>query len=51
MAAGESQSGKKKTTQEVDMGTLETIAVVTAVYAVVFLGNRASRALLRQPRT
>jgi hypothetical protein len=29
------------------MGTFETIAVVTAVYAVVFLAHQASRGLRR----
>lgn len=29
------------------MGTIETLAVVTAVYAVVFLANHAARKLSR----
>jgi hypothetical protein len=31
------------------MGTFETIAIVTAVYAVVFLAHQASRGLTRPP--
>jgi hypothetical protein len=33
---------------EVAMGTVETIAIVIAVYAVVFLAHQASRGVERQ---
>lgn len=49
-ACGRVPIAEEAQVQEVDMGTLETLAVVSAVYAVVFLGNRASRALMRQLR-
>jgi hypothetical protein len=33
--------------EEADMGTLETLAVVAAVYCVVFVAHRASRAVAK----